>query len=111
MKEEEESLWELYEGFWEGKIPCWRMCHCPPMIKEECPAPKYPALPCWEIEGTYCKLQNTPTGLIGTDTTICKVCRVYKRYGRNKPIETRLFGKGINASLTSLERVARGGSP
>lgn len=72
------------------------------MIKEECPAPKYPVLPCWEIEGTYCKLLITPTGVTGTDPTICKVCRVYKTYGRNRPIQIKLFGKGIDASLLSL---------
>lgn len=104
-----EFFWELYEGFWEGKTPCWKMCHCPPMIKEECPAPNYPVLPCWEIEGTWCKLQNTPSGMSGTDTSICKVCRVYKTYGHNKPIEIKLFGKGINSSLISLDRLCKTG--
>ena len=105
---EKELLWEMYEGFWEGREPCWRMCHCPPAIKEECPASKYSILPCWEIEGTYCKLQIEPETVSGTDTSICKVCRVYKTYGRGRPIELKLFGKGINSSLVSLERLARG---
>ncbi|MBU2009428.1 MAG: hypothetical protein KJ624_06315, partial [Chloroflexi bacterium] len=88
--------------------PCWRMCHCPPAIKEECPASKHPILPCWEIEGTYCKLQTESEGVSGTGIAICKVCRVYKTYGRGRPIEIKLFGKGINSSLVSLERLARG---
>lgn len=96
---------ELYEGFWEGKIPCWTMCHCPPVIKAECPASVYIELPCWEIEGTYCKLKDTPAGVIGTDTSICEVCRVYKRYGHKGPIEMKLFGRGINSSLPSLKRL------
>ena len=89
--------------FWAGKTPCWEMCHCPQMIQEECPAPKYRFLPCWEIEGTYCKLDDY--GATGKDTSICELCRVYKRYGGGKPIELKLFGKGIDASLRSLEKM------
>jgi hypothetical protein len=82
-------------GFWEGKIPCWEMCHCPDMIKSECPAPKHEDMPCWEMEGTYCKLGRH--GASGMDFSICHICRVYKRWGKNCPIELRLFGEGISA--------------
>jgi len=75
------------------------------MIREECPAPKYQFLACWEIEGTYCKLDDY--GDSGTDTSICQVCRVYKKYGADQPIELKLFGRGIDSSLKSLEKVAK----
>ena len=87
--------------FWQGKTACWEMCQCPEVIKNECPASKYRFLPCWEIEGTYCKLTADRTS--GTDTSICQTCQVYKRWGRNEPIELRLFGKGIDSFYRYLE--------
>jgi len=84
-------------GFWEAKTPCWQMCHCPEMIKSECPAPRHPDMPCWEIEGTYCKLGRH--GASGMDFSICQVCRVYKRWGNECPIELKLFGEGIGAEV------------
>lgn len=93
------------ENFWNGKTPCWEICHCPAIIREECPASKYQFLPCWQIEGTYCKLDNH--GETGVDTSICEVCRVYKKYGMDKPIELKLLGRGIDSSLKSLEKVAK----
>jgi len=92
---------EAPPDFWQGKTPCWEMCHCPEVIKSECPAPKYRSLPCWEIEGTYLKL--TADGTSGQDASICRVCRVYKRWGGNKPIELKLFGKGIDSFRRYLE--------
>jgi len=89
--------------FWAGKTPCWEICQCPQMIQEECPAPKYTSLPCWEIEGTYCKLDDY--GTTGRDISICQLCRVYKRYGGGKPIELKLFGKGIDTSFKSLDKL------
>ena len=86
---------ESAPDFWQGKTPCWEMCHCSEVIKSECPATKYPSLPCWEIEGTYCKL--TDDGTSGKDISICRRCRVYKRWGENKPIELKLSGKGIDS--------------
>ena len=96
-------LLEPSVGFWEGKRPCWEMCQCPEMIRSECPAPKHQSFPCWEIEGTYCKLDDY--GARGDDTTICEVCRVYKRHGKNKPIQIKLLGKGIDTSLRSIEKL------
>jgi len=75
------------------------------MIREQCPAFKYQFLACWQIEGTYCKLDNF--GESGSDVTICEVCRVYKRYGKNELIELKLFGKGIDSSLKSIEKAAK----
>jgi hypothetical protein len=92
-------------NFWSGKSPCWEMCHCPAMIREECPAPKYQFIPCWQIEGTYCKLDDY--GESGADTSICEVCRVYKKYGNYESIELKLFGRGIDSSLKSLEKTAK----
>jgi len=41
----------------------------------------------------------------GRDTTICQVCRVYKKYGQGKPIQLRLLGAGIDAALNgTLEK-------
>ena len=65
-------------GFWEGKRPCWEMCQCPEMIRGDCPAPKHQSLPCWEIEGTYCKLEEY--GTRGDDLSICK-CAGFARGG------------------------------
>ena len=89
-------LREAGDGFWEGKTPCWEVCHCPEMIRNECAAPRYTSVPCWQIEGTYCKLNNREAS--GTDTSICEVCRVYKKWGQGKPIMITFFGKGIDAS-------------
>ena len=83
-------------GFWEGKTPCWEMFRCPEAMKSECPAFKYRTLPCWQIEGTYCKLLDY--GQRGDGTDICQVCRVYKRWGHGEPIELKLYGKGFNAA-------------
>ncbi len=90
------------QGFWQDKVPCWEMCHCPESIKETCPAPKYTEYPCWEIEGTYLKLAEN--GESGDDTSICQICRVFKRYGDGKLIQLRLLGKGIDAYLRNLKR-------
>ena len=109
MVEKGRSVREIAEresppDFWRGKTPCWEVCHCPEVIKSECPAPKYRSLPCWEIEGTYCKL--TADGTNGKDTGICRICRVYKQWGGNKPIELKLFGKGIDSFRRYLEEKA-----
>jgi len=88
-------------GFWQGKVPCWQMCHCSEAIKNECPAARHTSFPCWEIEGTYCKLSTD--GSSGKDISICRQCRVYKRWGQNRPIDLKLFGKGIDSFLRSLE--------
>ena len=100
-----QSTTDEQNNFWKGKSPCWEMCHCPAMIREECPSPKYQFLPCWQIEGTYCKLDDY--GETGTDTSICEVCRVYKKYGKGETIELKLFGRGIDSSLKSLEKAAK----
>jgi len=81
-------------GFWEGKTPCWEMLRCPEAIKNECPAFKYRSVPCWEIEGTYSKLYDY--GQKGDGTSICRYCRVYKKWGQDAPIAIKLFGKGFN---------------
>jgi len=83
-------------GFWEGKTPCWEMFRCPEAVRNECPAFKFRSRPCWEIEGTYCKLYDYGTKGDGTD--ICEHCRVYKRWGQDDPIKIKLFGKGFNAA-------------
>jgi len=82
-------------GFWEGKVPCWEMLRCPEKIRDECPAFRHQGLPCWQIEGTYSKLHGG--GQKGCNTDICRVCRVYKRWGQGEPIEIKLFDKGFNA--------------
>jgi hypothetical protein len=86
-------------GFWEGKTPCWEMTRCPEMIRSNCPAPKKQTVPCWQIEGTYCKL--TDYGTKGDDTRICEVCRVYKTWGMGEPIKITLTGKGFDSTLRS----------
>ncbi|GEM_PF-530067 len=93
------------EGFWDDKTPCWEMCHCPEEIRNDCPATKYATSPCWEIEGTYLKLSDD--GKRGDDVRICKVCRVYKKYGQGKPIETKLLNKGVDSYLRNLKTKSR----
>jgi hypothetical protein len=98
--EMEEVIGELVH-FWKDKTPCWEMCHCPEDIRSQCPVPKYPSLPCWEVEGTYLKLSDD--GEKGDDTSICRVCRVYKKYGQDKPIEIRLRGKGRDSYCRAIK--------
>lgn len=84
-------------GFWEGKSPCWEMFRCPESVKSECPAFKYRTVPCWQIEGTYCKLLEK--GVKGDATDICINCRVYKRWGHGERVKIRLRGKGMDAAV------------
>ena len=88
---------EPAQGFWEEKTPCWEMLRCPEEIRNECPAFKHQDLPCWQMEGTYCKLHDN--GLKGHNTDICRACRIYKRWGHDEPIEIRLLGKGFNQAM------------
>ena len=92
-------------NFWADKQPCWEKCHCPEIIKAECPATVYQFLPCWEIEGTYCKLDDR--GATGRDTSICETCRIYKKYGNGDPIVLKLFGKGIDTHIKELDKIAK----
>ena len=92
------------ENFWIGKVACWEKSHCPDMIKAECPAAKFQFLPCWEIEGTYCKLNDR--GATGRDTAICEACPVYKKYGNDEPIKIKLFGHGIDDTLKEMQKLA-----
>ena len=81
-------------GYWQGKTPCWVMCSCPSSLFNQCPSYRLRSMPCWEMEGTYCKLEDY--GATGRDISICQVCRVYKRYGNGAAIEIKLFGQGID---------------
>ena len=104
-KKQELAAGASQSSFWTDKQPCWEKCHCPEAIKSECPATTYQFVPCWEIEGTYCKLDDH--GATGKDTSICEVCRVYKKYGKGEPIRLKIFGKGMNAGVADLEKIAR----
>ena len=42
----------------------------------------------------------------GRDTTICQVCRVYKKYGAGKPIQIRLTGAGIDTAINAAREKA-----
>ena len=90
-------------SFWDDKIPCWQMCHCPENIRNGCPALKYQHLPCWEIEGTYLKLSDDTKQ--GDDISICSICRVYERYGRHEPIKVKLRGRGLDSYCKSLQEM------
>jgi NADH-quinone oxidoreductase subunit E/NADP-reducing hydrogenase subunit HndA len=37
----------------------------------------------------------------GCDTSLCQTCRLYKKYGEGKPIDLKLVGAGIDASINS----------
>ena len=90
-------------NFWQDKTPCWELCHCPEVIKSKCPVSKYILLPCWEIEGTFLKLGGCDDIDKGNNVSICRVCRIYKRYGEGKPIEIKLRGKGLDTYYRSLK--------
>ena len=94
---------EAGSDFWAGKTVCWQMTQCAPAIRDDCPATKFTFLPCWEIEGTFCKLKMNGPAVTGNDTSICEVCRVYKKYGGGKRIELKLLGKGIDAAMSSRQ--------
>jgi hypothetical protein len=97
------------QDFWEGKATCWEMCSCPSSLHLECPTFKNRQFPCWEIEGTYCKLDDY--GATGRDTNICQICSVYKKYGNNEPIKIKLFGQGFNPTFAqkAKEKISRVG--
>jgi two-component system alkaline phosphatase synthesis response regulator PhoP len=75
---------EAATGFWEGKSPCWELTHCEAGIRNECPAYAEQALACWKTPGTYCQLEAFDG--IGDETSICRVCRVYRKYGAGEPL-------------------------
>ena len=91
-------------SFWDGKKACWEMCHCPEIVRSQCPAPRYPSLPCWEIEGTYLKLSDD--GCKGDNNNLCRVCRVYKMYGRDEAISIKLWGRGLDTHFRELTEKA-----
>ena len=99
----EELAKEASSDFWAGKTVCWQMTRCPTAIRNDCPAIKFTFLPCWEIEGTYCKLKMNGPAVTGTDTSICEVCSVYKKYGGGRRIELKLFGKGIDTAMNARQ--------
>jgi hypothetical protein len=86
---------EQRNGLWESKTPCWEMFRCPAEVKNNCPAFKYQYQPCWEMEGTYCKLFDYKEK--SNDFNICQYCRVYKRWGNSEPIGIKNPGKEIHA--------------
>ncbi|OGO04900.1 MAG: hypothetical protein A2Y91_05045 [Chloroflexi bacterium RBG_13_54_8] len=92
-------------GFWEGKTPCWEMCHCRASIRNECPAFKCQLLPCWTVRGTYCKLRDYDTE--GEDISICRVCRVYRRWGADEPLEIKRHNETV-AVADVLTKTAQG---
>lgn len=94
---------ERKNGFWVDKEACWERCHCPGAVQADCPANRYQFLPCWEIEGTYCKLDDR--GADGKDTMLCQKCQVYLKYGQGKEIKLKLFGRGIATGFRVLEEI------
>jgi hypothetical protein len=99
VSDKEELAPEVGADFWAGKTACWEICHCPPSIRNECPASTYTFLPCWEIEGTFCKLQKNGATVTGIDTSICSICGVYKKYSGGRAIQLKLPGKGIDRAI------------
>jgi hypothetical protein len=97
---------EPAKGFWEEKTPCWELNHCPETIRDKCPAFTDQNLPCWKVEGTFYKRSFELNGKICIDTSICQVCRVYKKYGAGEPIELEPVGSGIDARVRSVEDLA-----
>ncbi len=96
---------EYPANFWAGKTPCWEVNQCPDNVKKVCPAPRYSFLPCWQIEGTYCKLDERYAG--GLDTSICRLCPVYKQYGARSQLQIKLFCNGIDTTIAPAARPAR----
>lgn len=91
----------MEESFWHGKTPCWEVHACPPSVRKECPAPRHPALPCWTLAGTPCKV-NLVAG-VDDDVSICYNCNVYMRYGQGHPITMTVPSEGFVHSRLLLE--------
>lgn len=70
-------------GYWQGKTPCWEMLHCPETIREQCPVFRKENMPGWEIGGLYCQLFDSRGG-IGNFTDVCRLCRVYRKWGHGE---------------------------
>jgi len=100
-----------HRNFWSGKTPCWEITSCPDSVKNECPAPKHHSLPCWQIEGTYCKLDERSAS--GLDTSICKQCQVYEQYGGHSPLKIKLFtsAKDHRPGMLNASSEGKGSNP
>jgi hypothetical protein len=72
---------------------CWKMTSCPETIRNDCPAYRFPSIPCWQIEGTYCKVNAW--GAQGDDNSICLACKVYLESTGKKSLTITLRGHGI----------------
>jgi methyl-accepting chemotaxis protein len=74
---------EKDKEFWEGKIPCWviRKCEGKAGGAPDCVVYKNQKVPCWKLRGTICK------GEKGDDISVCRICKVYKEYGKGEDIK------------------------
>ena len=69
-------------GYWQGKTPCWEMLHCPETMRKQCPVFQHLTTPGWEVGGLYCQLFDSRQ--MGVFTDVCRLCRVYKKWGRGE---------------------------
>jgi hypothetical protein len=76
---------------------CWEVTSCPEAIRNDCPAYLFPGSRCWQIEGTYCKLNGW--GARGDDNSICLSCQVYREWRGEKSLAITLRGQGMKLLL------------
>lgn len=56
--------------------PCWKIRHCPPKVREICPAWEFKIGPlCWFINGTVC--HGKPQESWNEKMAICRKCEVF----------------------------------
>ncbi len=67
----------------QGQLdPCWEITHCPPDIREACPAWEFQSGHlCWFINGTVC--QGKPRGSWSEKMTLCRKCDVFVSFMKN----------------------------
>lgn len=76
-----------------GRIPpCWEIRHCPPRMRENCPAWELKSGHlCWFINGTICR--GKPQMSWSQKMVICKKCKVFtffmKHWGFSQRAKTR----------------------
>jgi len=59
--------------------PCWQIRHCPPDVREACPAWEFKSGHlCWFINGTVC--HGKPRGRWSDKMVLCRKCEVFASF-------------------------------
>ena len=91
----------MKKKYWHDRKACWEINQCNEILAKECPAYLHQEYPCWEVEGTYCKLNDE--NFSRNEDSRCYSCKVYLQYGKGTPIQVKIFDKGVvHAKLQRL---------